>query len=350
MVARGENMKKVMWICDTKGWAFDNKAMTLIRQMPEYEHYIYYTYKMRESPEFYRLCAVSDVIVCLSLYSAVYVPKDCKGKTVMLISGHRFLSRRLVFGLYYTDNCIDGTPLADVVRYAMLGQFGKSAISVSQRPLPSLGRNICVGEMPRQPESILKQILRGLEEVPDSAYVFMVEHDVIYDRSHYIDAPIKEAEEDTVYYNVNVYRCIEGGFSYHERSPYLLSQCGGLAGTLKKAFTEILNAYRKNGVAYCLEPCRDTQMCKWGKIVPYKSAIPSVDIRHDKCFSTNRLTVTYKEIPYWGGWQDVRRSVGLAVPENTSGVVRKLNESAEYNKLECVELGSGDAGNVLANP
>ena len=100
--------------------------------------------------------------------------------------------------VYYTDNQCD-EKIASAVR-ARLIKVGYPIVSVSHRPLPGFGLNIVV-QMGRGILTMYKQILIGLE-ASESDIIFLVEHDVLYDPTHFKFTP---PEKDVFYYNVNTW-------------------------------------------------------------------------------------------------------------------------------------------------
>ena len=99
--------------------------------------------------------------------------------------------------VYYTDNRCE-EKIASAVR-TRLRQMGYPIVSVSHKPL-QFGKNIVV-EMERGIDTMYKQILIGLK-ASKSNIIFLTEHDVLYDPSHFEFIP---SHKDVFYYNVNTW-------------------------------------------------------------------------------------------------------------------------------------------------
>jgi len=300
---------KIIWLCDVKGWAYDNRAQQLSRLLHEYDHEVIYWTEYAGADLTSKL-ETADMIVVMHPSAFKFVP-DGK-KSIAMLTGHRGLAiPRCV--LYYTDNSITGSKLDILVRGQILEAIGDlPLISVSQQPM-EFGRNIVSGPKPRCVRSILEQNLLGLSQIPADAYVYLVEHDCLYHPSHFDAGLIKGSLKSQINYNENYYRCTEGGYAYHRPSRRILSQCSGLAGTLFAAFSEKLYLLNQGGRAAigCLEPGRGFG-CTWATIKTYQSEIPSVDIRHGGCFSKQQeFPVDCQTIIHWGDCKKLREGLGI---------------------------------------
>ena len=94
----------------------------------------------------------------------------------------------LVTLLYYTSNR-EKEPFASKIRENILLNKGDlPLISVSQKPLPGFGYNICVGEHNNSYFNEFKQILIGLREVK-TPFVLNVEADFLYPPEYFKFVP-----------------------------------------------------------------------------------------------------------------------------------------------------------------
>jgi len=56
-------MKKIVWIADVPGWAYDNRAATAIVLLPDYEHQIVFN-PIKNLATAIPVCIAADLIVC----------------------------------------------------------------------------------------------------------------------------------------------------------------------------------------------------------------------------------------------------------------------------------------------
>jgi hypothetical protein len=226
---------------------------------------------------------------------------------------------------YYTDNRLDDTKLARVVRQ-QIWNTGHEVVSVSLKPI-EFGKNIVLAGRARGILTMFKQILAGLE-AGTSEIVFLAEHDVIYHPSHFRFVPSKK---DVYYYNENAWRLnsVDGQALF-----YYCKQTSGLC-----AYRELLvEHYRKriakveqNAIDLLAkgEPVKNDGFSRHMGFEPgchsyprgvdnYKAErwlapYPNLDVRHDKNLTPNRWKqeefrnkdacqgwTLASEIPGWG--------------------------------------------------
>jgi glycosyltransferase involved in cell wall biosynthesis len=199
--------------------------------------------------------------------------------------------------IYYTDHHID----PDLMRACQKNLLAVTAhqipiISVSQQPL-NFGKNICVGEKPRSNRSIYEQILAGLEAAEPESIIYLCEHDVAYQPSHFAHVP---AIKERIEYNQNRYYWAPGQSNYlMARGKWPLSQ---------------LVAYREylmEQVKIALEKeAPSSELYRGVRTHRFESERPNVDIRHGKNFSQDGkwkksyyggdLAYTTSNIGHWG--------------------------------------------------
>lgn len=66
-------MKQICWIADVPGWAYDNRARALMKQLPGYEHVVIYNIVQRFDEAIVPL-SNADIIVCPDPRILCFVP------------------------------------------------------------------------------------------------------------------------------------------------------------------------------------------------------------------------------------------------------------------------------------
>ena len=201
----------------------------------------------------------------------------------------RYESPRVI--VYYTDSELD-FGLAHAVRKNLKKVAGPiPIISVSQKPL-NLGKNICVGKLPRTFQSMYQQILKGAKAAPPGSIIYLCEHDVFYHPSHFAKLP---KDKRAFYFNQNRYYYREGCDTY-------------LPGpTASKALSQAVVSRE-----YLIEHC-ERRLADWTPRAKHRryswsSERPNVDIRHDQNLSqdggSKRAWITGKKkgVRNIGGW------------------------------------------------
>jgi len=180
---------------------------------------------------------------------------------------------------YYTDNrCQE--KIVSAVR-TNLSEMGYPIVSVSLKPLPGFGKNIVV-DMEPGIETMFKQILIGLE-ASESDVIFLTEHDVLYDPSHFEFTPPKE---DVFYYNVNTWVVnaeTKKGMVYNEKQ--VSGLCAYRELLIRHYRKRIQRKYSWRQMGY--EPGvlrRSSHM-----VESWKSENPNIDIRHGNNLTTGRF-------------------------------------------------------------
>jgi hypothetical protein len=122
---------------------------------------------------------------------------------IVAVGGHARLrsGNDPAFGVvYYTDNRLDPAILTACQRQLKRCVNRSPIVAVSLQPV-DFECNIVL-PFDRGYLSLFKQILAGLEAL-DTEFVFMAEHDVLYDPSHFSFAPPRQ---DVYYYNLNCWK------------------------------------------------------------------------------------------------------------------------------------------------
>ena len=183
---------------------------------------------------------------------------------------------------YYTDNRCEEKIVAAV--RTRLREVGFPIVSVSHKPLPDFGKNIVVNMIPGI-LTMFKQILIGLE-ASKSDVIFLTEHDVLYDPSHFEFTPPKK---NVFYYNVNTWVV---NAKTKERMFHNQKQTAGLCAYRKL----LVNHYRKR--VAILEKDKHTYMefepgtaksIDNYKAESWMSENPNIDIRHGNNLTAGRF-------------------------------------------------------------
>lgn len=224
--------------------------------------------------------------------------------------------------IYYTDHHIDERLAASCRKMLSVAATNIPIISVSQKPL-NFGKNICVGVKPRSNHSIYEQIMAGLEQVEPGSVVYLAEHDVVYQPSHFVHVP---EVKDRLDYNQNRYYWAPGQAEYMKAK-------GKWALSHLIAYKEFLVEKVKESLAV-EKPSSEMYRCRTHK---FESERPNVDIRHGKNFSKDgawkkayykgTATNTTPNIGYWGSPAHFLKKLGWAPEtEMVSMLCRLLRE------------------------
>jgi hypothetical protein len=207
--------------------------------------------------------------------------------------------------VYYTDNKLEEN-LDVAVRTQIERACGDiPIISVSQVPM-SFGKNICVERKPRSYQSLYEQVLIGLKAAKKDSIIYLCEHDVFYNPSHFEFVP---PEKDKIYFNLNraYYRLNLNTFAW---------TVGRRAFSQAVAYREVLIELVEKKVMEWINGCSSFLH---GPFTTWVSEYPNVDIRHSgnfSSFATKKKSYEKGEmvgllsIDYWGTPEEFRRAVG----------------------------------------
>jgi hypothetical protein len=218
--------------------------------------------------------------------------------------------------VYYTDNTPDERIFKACQKQLnrCMEKWGFPIYSVSQKPM-DFGINI-VMDLERAVLSMFKQILRGLEECKTDS-IFLIEHDVLYDPSHFDFTPERE---DHFYYNKNMWHVssVDGkAVTYLHCDPSHLCANREL---LLRHYGKVVKEVETNGwhSRYGFSPPKGLPpQERIGHYTFYTSAVPNIDIRHENAFTRQRMTkdqfrsensrrgwTEAGEVPGWGITKD----------------------------------------------
>lgn len=190
--------------------------------------------------------------------------------------------------VYYTDNH-GPTNILDICRRQIqkcIDMYNLPLISISQKPM-DFGKNI-VMDIGRSNESIFKQILKGVEE-SDTEILFLLEHDLLYNPSHFNFMP---ENDKTFYYDRNRWSvCADTGKAifYHTNVPSMLCAYRSL---LVKHYAKCVKSMEHRGFRsrYGYSPPKGLpKEERVGKTANYFSMGASLDIRRSDAWTRRRM-------------------------------------------------------------
>lgn len=214
--------------------------------------------------------------------------------------------------IYYTDNrCEERISLAvrNQLRKCCLGM---EIVSISHLPI-DMGRNLVVN-WERSVLTMFKQILAGLE-LSTASIVFLTEHDVLYNQSHFEFTPPRQ---DTYYYNENNWALdAKTGQALFYRPRQQVSGLCGYRHLLLEHYRARVARVEKEGFSRKMGYEPGKKPPKGIDNHPKKgffSEFPNVDIKHGNNVTKGRFKleqyrcrerikdswVLADEIPYWG--------------------------------------------------
>lgn len=215
--------------------------------------------------------------------------------------------------VFYTDNRIDPA-IGDAVQKQLLRSVnGHYLVSVSLQPL-DFGDNITLG-LTRGWLTLFQQILTGVSHAEDDV-IFLCEHDVLYNKSHFDFCPDKN---DVVFYNENVWRVSAqtGHALYHKHKS--LSQLCASRRLLIDHLRERIARIERDGFTFKMGFEPGTKSLRHGGVDDLQSEAwfsetPNIDIRdtgsnatrtlwHREDFRNQRFTTGWtesSEVPSWG--------------------------------------------------
>lgn len=213
--------------------------------------------------------------------------------------------------IYYTSNQED-EPFAQKIRNKLLATIGNlPLISVSQKPLPGFGTNICVGEVGVSGHNLFRQIQVGLEAAT-TPFVISAEADCLYPHAYFEFTP---PDLDNVYRYDNLY--ILWKFYGQVRKKFR-----------RKAHSEGAQIIGREHLLYAIRNAlRDRP--QWNRRIDHGSYvtrriyhgnyrffhgdIPVISVKTDKGLNGQRTGVENEpglyELPFWGNIFDLRKEL-----------------------------------------
>jgi len=163
--------------------------------------------------------------------------------------------------------------------------------------------------MPRCQLTLYKQLLSAAEST-DADFVFITEHDVIYDASHFTLIPKRD---DVFYYNFNVFVLTERGYAVTGRV-YLSQLCAPRKLLIQSIQERILFIKTSGENIPFYEPAYKDPFTKFEKHV-FISQQCNVDIRHGSNITLEQRNPIkppfYTQIGKYKHYKDLRREMEL---------------------------------------
>lgn len=164
----------------------------------------------------------------------------------------------------------------------------------------------------RSPETMHKQVLTGLMQI-GTDFVFLVESDVLYHKSHFEFAPPRA---DTFYYNTNCWKV--SYTSGHAVWTDDLHQVSGICASrdlLLEFYAKRVRQIEQDGFNRHYEPGH-RQTVGGMKVKSWMSEFPNVDIRHKGTITRSKWSPDEFRNPiYAKGWKESSSVDGWGVTE-----------------------------------
>ena len=216
--------------------------------------------------------------------------------------------------IYYTDFNVD-LLIMKVCQEQIRNNFNGEIVSVSLNKPIDLGKNTVLENRERGYLTMVEQIIIGLETLTTD-YVFYLEHDVLYHKSHFDFIPPKD---NVYYYNVNNWR-----WDYPKNRAISYDKLISLSGLCVnrefaiKHYKKRLELIQKN--RWDKDKSKDP---RWARRMGYEPGVkskrqslfldndyeiheskyPNIDIRHNKTFSPPKITLeSFKHKP--NSWKE----------------------------------------------
>ena len=220
-----------------------------------------------------------------------------------------------VTAIYITANK-ELEQMADVVKNKLL-EANIPIVSVSQKPL-DFGNNICVGEVGRSSQNVLRQFLIGAEKAT-TKYVAMAQADCLYPPDYFGYIPPKD---NASYFYNNVWRLdSENGRFAPKKTPPLCVLYGNREHLIERV-KESLDG--KPEWSDKLEHGTNRPVSlKNGDWETFTSEKPVIQINHDKGMHWKYLDRNGKgieKLPYWGDGKKLNRELGFTKESGSSSL------------------------------
>lgn len=205
--------------------------------------------------------------------------------------------------VFYTDNRLEDRIARAVQAQLLRCQNGNRLVSVSLKPL-EFGENIVL-PLERGILTMFRQILAGLEAL-DTDIAFLVEHDILYDPSHFDFVPPRT---DVFYYNQAVFKvdAATGKALY-----YHVNQTSGLCAyrvLLVEHYRKRVERVEREGFTRSMGFEPGTHRYPRG-VDDYghdtwRSAVPNIDIRHRHNLTPSRWSKSeFRNQRFTSGWTE----------------------------------------------
>lgn len=218
--------------------------------------------------------------------------------------------------LYYSDNRLDPQIMSACQR--QLEKSGLPIVSVTLKPM-LFGDNNIVITAERGPLTMHRQILAGLEAMTCDV-VFMAEHDVLYDPSHFEHVP---SSRDVFSYDTNLWKVrYEDGHAVWTDDLQQLSGLCAYRELLLDFYRQRIAEIERNGFDRHYEP--GPKLGDW-KTENYQSQRPNLDIRHNQTLTRSKWRVEdFRNPRYARGWTEADSVAGWYEPGKFSEVLHGI--------------------------
>ena len=214
--------------------------------------------------------------------------------------------------VYYTSNSEDETFEARI-RERLLGVIGDlPLVSVSQKPLPGFGKNICVGEHDNCYGNLWRQVFIALKEV-ETKWVLTAEADTLYPPEYFTFSPPRKAPyyRYAPVYN-HYYLGKDGGF---EEPKFFLKGTSNGVQIIDRDYWFALMDWTLDG---------EKEWFNKGDLMPLS---PRVQTNKRQMWRSENAAIAFKtgkgvgkfaksinkdskyELPYWGSAENLRREM-----------------------------------------
>jgi hypothetical protein len=208
-------------------------------------------------------------------------------------------------GLVYYSDCLPEPRILEACRTQLCEAVPElPLVSVTLQPVPRFGTNIHL-PLTRGYLSMFEQIRLGLETL-DTDVAFLVEHDVLYHRSHFACTP----DAQTYVYNANVWKVdAVTGRALHYRCNQTSGLCADRGFLLTHYRTRLQRVWesgfsRRNGFEPGTRQRRHGGFDDFGHVV-WMSDVPNVDIRHGANLTPSRWRKDqFRNQKYTDGWTE----------------------------------------------
>lgn len=207
--------------------------------------------------------------------------------------------------IYYTNNILDEKIFNGCLNQLKKVTEGMEIVSVSHKPV-DFGKNIVV-DLPSSPESILRQIYIGLENI-SSDLIYLVEHDVLYHPSHFENIPRRSIH---YLYNQNIWQIDEIGQAIYRKTKRT-SQLIVYRETLKNYLELVFKRIERRGYRVMMGVAPMTHQIdgiNFSGLRGFDSEFPNIDIRHKdnltKAYIPTKKDLISNEVFGWGKVKDI---------------------------------------------
>lgn len=210
--------------------------------------------------------------------------------------------------IYYTANTEDPVFEAKIREDLVKKAGGIPIISVSRKPI-DLGTNICIGEQPVSYTNEWRQLLIGLKAAK-TKYCITAEADCLYPEDYFAFTP---PVDDMMYYYENLWMVWKHKNGFWKKTGH----CEGAEICGREYWISRLEPLFGEGLGTNWEPftrAQENEVVR--KFFPTEGTftgnpVISFKTRDGVSYKTTFINNKLKELPYWGGISEVKKTVCL---------------------------------------